>query len=67
MSPTIFRAIAISRGLKFYHKTGMKPNTLWTPRAMMKAASQITGRTFRPRDYLGAAAAIDKLLEENRQ
>lgn len=54
----IFRATAIASALKLYANTGMKMNRAYTPTAMMKAAHQITGLKFKPRQYLEAAAAL---------
>jgi hypothetical protein len=54
----VYRATVIASGLKFYAKTGMKVNKAYTPSAMMKAATEITGQKFKARDYLGAADAL---------
>lgn len=54
----VYRAAAIASGLRLYAKSGMKPNRAWTPTAMLRAASEITGQKFKPRDYLGAADAL---------
>lgn len=54
----IFRAIVIAQGLRLYARTGMRPNRFYTPSAMMKAARDITGQTFKARDYHGAADAL---------
>lgn len=54
----VFRATAIASALRFYAKTGMKMNRAYTPKAMMAAASQITGQTFKARDYAAAAEAL---------
>jgi hypothetical protein len=53
-----YRAIVIANGLKLYAKTGMQPNRAYTPKAMMAAAAEITGKTFKARDYEGASAAL---------
>lgn len=62
----IYQALAIWGGLRLYAATGMKPNASWTPKAMMATASQITGRTFKARDYLAAAAACKEWAETER-
>lgn len=60
----VFQCLTIASGLTLYAKTKMKPNRAYTPSAMMKAASQITGKKFKSRDYLGAAAALKELAEK---
>ena len=55
----VFRAKVMASGLRLYAKTGMKPNRMYTPTAMMRCAAEITGRKFKARDYAGAAAALD--------
>lgn len=54
----VYRATAIASGLTMYAKCGMLPNRAYTPRAMMRAAAEITGQQFKARDYVGAAAAL---------
>lgn len=53
-----FRALIIAHALELYAKTGMKANSMYTPRNMMRAAVEITGKKFKARDYLGAATAL---------
>lgn len=59
---TCYQTIALKHGLKFFVKTGIRPNSAWTPTAMMKLAAHLTGRTFKPRDYAGAIAALERLV-----
>jgi len=59
----IFRAIAIASALRFYAKTGMKVNRAYTPRNMLNAAAEMTGRKFKARDYIGAADALEALAD----
>lgn len=54
----VFRANAISAGLRLYAKTKMLPNRNWTPKAMMDNAAKITGQQFKARDYMGASEAL---------
>ena len=56
-----FRARVIATALEVYAKTGVKVNKAYTPTAMMKAAQELTGKTFAKRDYLGAAKAIREI------
>jgi hypothetical protein len=58
----VFAAAAIKTALKLYAKTGMQVNRAYTPRNMIAAASRITGKTFKARDYLGAAQALEEWI-----
>ena len=60
-----YQALVLKSGLKLYANTGMRPNRAWTPTAMMRLAAHITGKKFKARDYLGAAAALEVWLAEN--
>lgn len=53
-----FRAATIASGLRLYAKTGMRPNRLWTPSAMLKAATGITGKPYKRGQYEKAAADV---------
>jgi hypothetical protein len=50
-----FRAITIAHALRLYAKTGMKVNRAYTPKRMMQVAASMTGRSYKARDYVGAA------------
>ena len=60
-----YRAIAIKHGLRLFAATGLRPNRSWTPSAMMKAASGITGRKYAARDYAGAVADLTAWIDAN--
>lgn len=60
-----FIAISLKSGLSLYAKTGMRPNRMWTPKAMMAKASEITGQKFKARDYAGAIEALGTWIEAN--
>jgi hypothetical protein len=60
-----YRAIALKHGLKLYAKTGMRPNRAWTPTAMLRAASEITGLNYRRGQYETAAADLDGWIAVN--
>lgn len=60
-----FVAVTLKSGLKLFARTGMKPNRLWTSKAMMAKAAQITGKKFKARDYDGAIAALEEWLAAN--
>lgn len=54
----VYAAIVVAKGLEVYEKTGMKVNRAYTPKNMMTMAAKVTGKKFKARDYLGAAAAL---------
>lgn len=61
--PHAYQALLVSKALEIYAQTGMKVNRDYTPKRMMQVASRLTGKTFRPRDYLGAAKALKELVK----
>lgn len=54
----VYRATAISVALKFYAKTGMKINRAYTPTAMLAAANEITGHSYKRGQYEAAAQGL---------
>lgn len=59
VDPALFQAVALASGLRLYAKTGMRPNRMWTPSAMIAKAREITGnKKLKARDYVGAADAL---------
>ena len=60
----VFRARALAQSLIVYKTTGMKMTRGATPKYMMTLASQITGKKFAARDYLGASTALTKWADE---
>lgn len=58
------RAIAARQGLKAI-KLGMRLNTAYTPKNCMRAATEITGKAFKARDYDGAINALTEWLEDS--
>lgn len=59
-----FVLTALISGLRMYKGCGMIPNRGWTPKRMMAAAMQHTGKKFKARDYLGAAEALKQKAAE---
>ena len=59
----LFRAATIVSALRLYAKTGMKPNRMWTPTAMLKAASAITGKTYKRGQYEQAADDVSTWVQ----
>jgi len=66
IDPNIMRAIAVMHALRLYAKAHIIPNRAYTPAAMMRDASEITGKKFKARDYIGAADAIKAKLDIER-
>lgn len=66
IKPTIYQAVAIKIALQTYARHKILVNRAYTPKAMMATASRITGKTFRPRDYLGAAKALAAWCEAQK-
>lgn len=64
ISPSVYQAVVLARGLRLYAKHGIKPNSQWTPKNMMATAQQITGQSFKPRQYLAAALALDAWVQK---
>ena len=64
-NPYIYQALAIRSGLRLYAKTGMKPNSAWTPSRMLRRASDITGKEYRLGQYEIAAKDLLDWAEAN--
>ena len=58
-----FRALCCAQALEMWAKHKMLTTRQAKPAFLMQIAAEITGKTFKPRDYLGAAAAIRVMLE----
>ena len=56
-------AIAARAGLRAI-KLGGRLNSAYTPARCMARAAEITGQSFKPRDYDGAIAALTAWLED---
>lgn len=56
--PHTYQAVVIAKALELYSVHRLKVNKAYTPKAMMAMAGKITGKTFMPRDYVGAAKAL---------
>jgi len=59
----VFRAITVKHALLFYDKTGRKVNTAYSPKSMLLATEQITGKKFKRGQYKEAAAALDEFIK----
>src|SRR4051812_28662227 len=62
----LFRAIALRSGLRLYAKTGMRPNRMWTPTAMLQAATGYTGQKYRRGQHEKAAADLTLWIDAMR-
>jgi hypothetical protein len=60
-----YRAITLKHGLKLYAKHGIKPNSAWTPTAMLRTAGQITGKTYKRGQYEQAIADLEAWINAN--
>jgi hypothetical protein len=60
---TLFQALAIKHALRFYAKHKKQINRAYTPTAMLRTATAITGKPFKRGEYLQAADAISAMLE----
>lgn len=58
-----YTAVALKAGLKMWVRTGMKPNTAWTPTAMMRMGQRITGENL-GRDYVEMIKALEYWIDE---
>lgn len=63
IDPRAYQMLVVAKALELYAKTGIKANRAYTPARMMQTASQLTGRTFKARDYVGAAAALREKVQ----
>jgi len=55
-------ALTLRQGLMLYSKTGMRPNRAWTPTAMLRKATEITGKKYKRGQYLLAAQDLEAWL-----
>lgn len=60
----IFRAKVLASALRLWVKHRIKANRLYNPKRMMATAAGITKKSFRPQDYEGAAAELDRLVAD---
>lgn len=62
----IYRAVALRSGIAMYARTGMKPNRMWTPTAMLKAAGEITGKSYKRGQYQQAFDDLEAWIVKAR-
>lgn len=60
IDPRLAQMVAIKVGLRAYARHKIKVNRAYTPKAMMMMAEKLTGKKFNARDYLEAAAELEK-------
>lgn len=58
VNPKTFQALVIAKALELYAQTGIKVNRAYTPKNMLAMANKLTGKPFKPRQYLEAATAL---------
>ena len=61
-----FRALCCAQALEMWVKHKMLTTRGAKPALLMTIAAEYTGKTFKPRDYVGAAAALRAKLEGER-
>lgn len=66
-SPRHYQCLAIAIGLETWAKHKLQVNRTYTPKAMMLTAENLTGKKFKPRDYLGAAKALRQMIETEKR
>jgi cell division protein FtsN len=59
----VFRAKVVAGALRLYAATGIKANRMYTPKNMLAAASQMTGKTYKRGQYEQAAADLTALAD----
>lgn len=59
VDPATYQRLVIASALRLFALHGIRANRSYTPKAMMAMAQRITGQKFKPRDYLGAAEALN--------
>jgi hypothetical protein len=57
-----YRATVIKHAIAFYVKTGMKINKAYTPTNMLRAAGEITGKTYKRGQYQKAMSDLGAWL-----
>lgn len=63
IDPRAYQALVLASALEMWAKHRIRANISYTPLLMIAAASGITGKTFKPRDYLGAAKALREMVK----
>lgn len=63
IDPQAYRRVVIANALRFYARTGMRVNRAYTPTAMLRAATELTGKKFKRGQYLAAAEAIMETVD----
>jgi hypothetical protein len=58
-STRIYQMMVIAAALRLYATSGKAVNRNYTPNAMMRAATHLTGEHFKPRAYMQAADALE--------
>ena len=59
----LYRAMALRSGLAMYARSGMRPNWVWTPSAMLAAAGGVTGKVYKRGQYEVAADDLQVWIE----
>jgi uncharacterized protein with FMN-binding domain len=65
--PRLFQSVVIAKALRIYAKHKRQVNRAYTPTAMLRTASSITGKKFRRGQYIAAAEALEAHVASMRQ
>lgn len=63
----VFAMKVLASGLRLYAKTGMKPNRMYTPKAMLETATKYTGKAYKRGQYEQAAQDLTELAATSAQ
>jgi hypothetical protein len=67
MDPTLYQMLAVRTALRAYAAHKLRLNAHWTPTRMMAKASSLCQQSFKPKDYEGAAKALERAAERRAE
>ena len=66
-NPNLYRALVIAKSLRLYANTGIKTNKAYTPTAMLRNATWITGNNYKRGEYMKAHDDIMELIRDSHR
>jgi hypothetical protein len=66
MNPRLFQAAALKSGLRLYLDTGIKPNSQWTLKNMLRTAGDLTGKAYTRMNARDAVVDLQNWINELR-
>lgn len=63
----LYRFYVLAKALELWALHKIQVNRGYTPKRMMELASELCGKTFKPRDYLGAAKELKLQIERAKR